>query len=90
MIATKNGVRNNVQGTRLLSGDLAESWREPGAEYATVAMRFELLDTMVDRTTGRVVSGNPDIATEATEVWTFKRAPDSGPDGWQLSAIQQT
>ncbi len=85
----KNGVRNAISGTRLLSGDLAEAWREHDAEYATVAMRFELFDTMVDRSSGQVMSGHPDIAQEATEVWTFKRQPGSGAEGWQLSAIQQ-
>ncbi len=85
----KNGVRNAISGTRLLSGDLAEAWREHDAEYATVAMRFELFDTMVDRNSGQVISGHPDIAQEATEVWTFKRQPGSGAEGWQLSAIQQ-
>ncbi|MGE0626307.1 MAG: Tim44 domain-containing protein [Hyphomicrobiaceae bacterium] len=86
----KNGVRNEISGTRLLQGDLAEAWREADAEYATVAMRFELFDTMVDRTTGRLISGNPNVATEATEIWTFKRPVGGSSDDWLLSAIQQT
>jgi predicted lipid-binding transport protein (Tim44 family) len=81
------GLRNNVADPKLLQGDLAEAWREGSAEYATVAMRFSILDTMVDRNTGRVVSGNPQLAQEATELWTFRR--DNG-GKWLLSAIQQT
>ena len=86
----RKGVRNEVSGARLLQGDLSESWRESNGEYATVAMRFELIDTMVDRTSGRIVSGNAQVPQEATELWTFQRRQGSGPAGWRLSAIQQT
>lgn len=82
----QRGVRNHVGDVRLLQGDLAESWREGNTEYATVAMRFSLIDYTVDRTTGRVVEGDPNRPTEATEVWTFTR-PRGG--RWLLSAIQQ-
>lgn len=80
------GLHNRVSDAQLLQGDLAESWREPGAEYATVAMRFALVDVTVERATGRVVEGDPNTRTEATELWTFRRAPGGR---WQLSAIQQ-
>jgi predicted lipid-binding transport protein (Tim44 family) len=80
------GVRNHLGDVRLLQGDLAESWREGGADYATVAMRFSLKDWTTDRATGQVVEGDPDRPAEATEVWTFTR-PRGG--RWVLSAIQQ-
>jgi predicted lipid-binding transport protein (Tim44 family) len=80
------GVVNKVSDVRLLQGDLAEGWREGAQEYATVAMRFSLTDTTVDRASGRVVEGNASQPTEATELWTFVR-PRGGQ--WQLSAIQQ-
>ena len=35
---------NKVSGVKLLQGDLAEAWRENNDEYATVAMRFSLID----------------------------------------------
>jgi predicted lipid-binding transport protein (Tim44 family) len=79
-------VINKVTGTKLLQGDLAEAWREGDSEYATVAMRFSLIDTTVDRGTGRVVSGSEQPA-EVTEVWTFLRQRGGN---WELSAIQQT
>jgi predicted lipid-binding transport protein (Tim44 family) len=85
----KNGVRNEVSGAKLLQGDLSEAWTEPGSEYATVAMRFSLIDVMVDRASGRPVSGDRDRPQEATEVWTFRRNPGAGARGWELSAIQQ-
>jgi len=77
------GVVNRVSDVKLLQGDLAEAWREGNSEYATVAMRFSLNDTMVDRASGRVVEGGPQ---EVTETWTFRR---TGGGPWILSAIQQ-
>ena len=38
-------VVNKVAATRLLQGDLAEAWREGDADYASVAMRYSLIDT---------------------------------------------
>lgn len=86
---SERGVRNEVSGVRLLSGDLSEAWRERDTEFATVAMRFELVDTTIDRRTGKVVEGNANVPTEATEIWTFTRHAGSGVMGWRLSAIQQ-
>jgi predicted lipid-binding transport protein (Tim44 family) len=80
------GVVNELSDVKLLQGDLSESWREGDNDYASVAMRYSLLDRYRDRATGRVSDGN-DQPQEATEVWTFKRA--RGGD-WLLSAIQQT
>jgi len=79
------GVRNSVTDVRLLSGDLAEAWAEGDREYATVAMKFSMVDVTRD-TSGRVVDGNPAQQTSATEVWTFLRARGGH---WILSAIQQ-
>ncbi len=79
-------VVNKVSGTRLLQGDLAEAWREGDTDYASVAMRYSLIDTTLDRTTGRMVEGSQQ-PEEVTEVWTFLR-PRGG--NWILSAIQQT
>jgi len=79
-------VVNKVAGTRLLQGDLAEAWREGETDYASVAMRYSLVDTTLDRASGRVVKGNGQ-PEEVTEVWTFLR-PRAG--NWELSAIQQT
>jgi predicted lipid-binding transport protein (Tim44 family) len=82
---SSRGLVNRVTDVKLLQGDLAEAWREGDAEYATVAMRFALNDSMVERASGRTVEGgNP---SEATELWAFRRA--LGGD-WLLSAIQQT
>ena len=79
------GLVNRVTDVKLLQGDLAEAWREGGNDYATVAMKFALNDSMVERASGRVVEGGE--RSEITELWTFMRA--SGGD-WLLSAIQQT
>ena len=77
---------NKVSDVKLLQGDLAEAWREGDTDYASVAMRFSLVDKTLERTTGRLVAGS-EQPSEATEVWTFARRP--GGD-WELSAIQQT
>jgi predicted lipid-binding transport protein (Tim44 family) len=79
------GVVNRISDVKLLQGDLAEAWREGDSEYATVAMRFSLVDRMVDRASGRVVSGD-ESPQEVTELWTFRRARGGN---WLLSAIQQ-
>ncbi len=81
------GWRNETRDVRLEQGDLAEVWREGAREYATVAMRFSLVDVTREAATGRVTEGDPERRQMATEVWTFVRVP-GGP--WQLSAIQQT
>lgn len=85
----KKGVRNEVSGAKLLQGDLAEAWHEAGSDYATVAMRYSLVDAVVDRATGTVISGDPAAPKEVTEVWTFRRDDRAREQGWQLSAIQQ-
>jgi len=76
---------NKVTDVKLLQGDLAEAWRESETDFASVAMRFSLVDKTLERGTGRVVAGS-DTPIEATEVWTFARR--RGAD-WELSAIQQ-
>ncbi len=79
------GVRNTVTDVRLDKGDLSEAWSEGGREYATVAMRFSMVDVTRDAS-GRVVDGDPAQRTAATELWTFVRASGGR---WLLSAIQQ-
>ncbi len=83
------GLVNKVSDVRLLQGDLAESWREPDADYATVAMRFALNDVMVEKATGRAAPGASTIPAEVTELWTFRRAPGADSSAWTLSAMQQ-
>jgi predicted lipid-binding transport protein (Tim44 family) len=78
------GVINRVTDVKLLQGDLSEAWRENGHDYATVAMRFALTDTTVERASGRTVEGGS--MGEVTELWTFMRTRGGG---WLLSAIQQ-
>ncbi len=79
------GWRNETRDVKLDQGDLAEAWEEGARRYATVAMRFSLIDVTRDAE-GRVVEGDAERRQEAKELWTFVRVP-SGP--WTLSAIQQ-
>lgn len=83
---TSRGVRNTVTDVRLVQGDLAQAWAEAGREYATVAMRFQMIDATYDQA-GHVVDGSATEHVTATEVWTFVRVLGGR---WILSAIQQT
>ena len=85
----RQGVVNKITDVRLLQGDLSEAWREGSVDYASVAMRFSLIDTTVQRSSGQVVAGNPNVPQQVTEVWTFTRPSGSGAGSWLLSAIQQ-
>ena len=79
------GLINRVTDVKLLQGDLAEAWHEGNTGYSTVAMKFALKDSMVERASGRTVEGGE--RSEVTELWTFMRARGGN---WLLSAIQQT
>lgn len=81
----QNGVRNDVADVHLVQADIAEAWREDNQDYATAAFRYESVDVMRDRKTGKVVEGDEKL-TETTELWTFTR-PRGG--DWKLSAIQE-
>jgi predicted lipid-binding transport protein (Tim44 family) len=85
----RKGEGNRVSGVKLEQGDLSEAWREGGSDYATVAMRFSMVDTMIDRASGKPLPGQPDGPTEATEVWTFERPAGGSQRDWKVSAIQQ-
>ena len=79
------GWRNETRDVRLEAGDLAEAWSEGGTDYATVAMRFSLVDVTRDAA-GQVAEGDPSARQTTTEIWTFARRPG---ESWILSAIQQ-
>lgn len=82
----ERGWKNETRDVKLEQGDLAESWSEGPRDFATVAMRFSLVDVTRDVRTGAVTEGDPEVRTMATELWTFVRV-QGGP--WTLSAIQQ-
>jgi predicted lipid-binding transport protein (Tim44 family) len=86
----KRGVINKVSDVRLEQGDLAEAWREGDAEYATVAMRYSLIDATYERAGNRLVEGDAQRPQEVTELWTFRRNQGAGTSGWLISGIQQS
>lgn len=81
------GARNVVSDVRFLQGDLAEAWSENGMNYATVAMRYSLID-LTTNAMGQVIDGSSTETVTITELWTFIRPARGG--RWLLSAIQQT
>lgn len=83
--ATK-GQRNDVLATELLDAEIAEAWSEGGSDYATVAMRYQSIDVLRDRTTGAIIEGDPKQPSQTTELWTFVRDAHTV---WRLSAIQE-
>lgn len=82
----RRGVRNAVSDVRLERGDLSEAWTEGGRDFATVAMRYSMIDVTTDGQ-GRVVDGSPSERVSVAEIWTFVRVARGS---WILSAIQQT
>jgi predicted lipid-binding transport protein (Tim44 family) len=82
--SASRGLTNRISDVKLLQGDLSEAWHEGDVDYATVAMRYGLVDQMLDRS-GRVVEGD-ERPSEITELWTFLRSRGGH---WLLSAIQQ-
>lgn len=83
---TSRGARNIVSQVQFLRGDLSESWRENDMTYATVALRYSLIDVTTD-SMGNVIDGSRTEPQTVTELWTFARAEGRG--NWILSAIQQ-
>ncbi|MFS3136739.1 Tim44 domain-containing protein [Gluconacetobacter sacchari] len=81
------GARNVVSDVRFEHGDLSEAWSENGLDYATVAIRYSMVDITTDMT-GRVIDGSSTERVTITELWTFMRPTRGG--AWLLSAIQQT
>ena len=82
---SSRGVVNHLSDVKLLQGDVAEAWREGDDDYATVAMRYSMVDRTLDRASGRMVEGATS-PQEATELWTFRRTRGGH---WVLSAVQQ-
>ncbi|HEY5794292.1 MAG TPA: TIM44-like domain-containing protein [Bosea sp. (in: a-proteobacteria)] len=82
----RKGLVDRVSDVKLLQGDLSEAWREDNLDYATVAMRFSLINALYERSSGKIVDGNATVPQEVTEHWTFVR-PRGG--AWKLSGIQQ-
>jgi len=88
--AKRDGIRYETSDVKLLQGDLSESWQEEGTDYATVAMRFSMIDVTLRRDSGEIVSGSRTVPNEVTEVWTFRRDHRDMAEGWKLSAVQLT
>ncbi|MGI4942119.1 MAG: Tim44 domain-containing protein, partial [Janthinobacterium lividum] len=80
------GLRNSVTDVRLDRGDLSEAWAEGSRQYATVAMRFSMLDATSD-VRGHLVDGSTTERVAVAELWTFLRSTGGR---WILSAVQQT
>lgn len=81
------GVVDRVSDVKLLQGDLSQAWKEGDTDYATVAMRFSLINAVYDRKSGKIVDGSATQAQEVREYWTFLRERGGA---WKLSGIQQT
>lgn len=86
----EKGVRNELSDVKLLQGDLSEAWSEGDQDFATLAMRYSIIDALVDRKSGKLVSGSKTAPQEVTELWTFVRPRRASVNAWKLSAIQQS
>jgi predicted lipid-binding transport protein (Tim44 family) len=83
---SRQGLRNRVTDVSVDGMELSEAWSEGDTDFATVAMRFSMLDVTEDQA-GRVVDGSPTLRALVTEIWTFTRRRSGH---WILAAIQQT
>jgi predicted lipid-binding transport protein (Tim44 family) len=85
------GVINHVDDVELIKGEVREAWDEGNLQYATALLHWRARDYTVSAESkpGQgelVVGGDPQHASEASEMWTFARSPGGH---WLLSAIQQ-
>jgi predicted lipid-binding transport protein (Tim44 family) len=83
---SRQGLRNRVANVSVDGMELSEAWSEGDSDFATVAMRFSMMDVTEDAG-GRVVDGSPTVRALVTEIWTFTRRRAGH---WVLAAIQQT
>lgn len=83
---SRQGWRNRVSDVQVEAMELSEAWSEGDTDFATVAMRFSMIDVTED-SAGRVVDGDPNVRALVSEIWTFTRRRGSH---WILAAIQQT
>lgn len=85
------GVINHVDDVELIKGEVREAWDEGHLQYATAFLHWRARDYTVSAA-GKpgegeiIVGGDPQHASEASEMWTFARSPGGQ---WLLSAIQQ-
>lgn len=85
----RRGVVNKVTDVRFEKGDLSEAWQEGADDYATVAMRFSLIDATYERASNRLVEGDAQNRQTVTELWSFRRPSGTDASAWRISAIQQ-
>ena len=83
---SRQGLRNRVANVTVDGMEVSEAWSEGGTDFATVALRFSMLDVTEDAA-GRVFDGSPTVRALVTEIWTFTRRRGGH---WTLAAIQQT
>jgi predicted lipid-binding transport protein (Tim44 family) len=78
---------NRLENIAVRSVEITEAWQEQGQDYITVLFYANLLDYVIDETSGQAVSGSKTDPVKFEEYWTFTRSVGSNP--WQLSAINQ-
>jgi predicted lipid-binding transport protein (Tim44 family) len=78
---------NRLENIAVRSVEITEAWQEQGQDYITVLFYANLLDYVVDESSGQVVSGSKTDPVKFQEYWTFTR--NVGNNQWQLSAINQ-
>lgn len=81
------GQINRLDNIAVRSVDITEVWQEGGADFITVRIHANLLDTTVDEKTNQVVAGSRTEPVKFNEYWTFTRPVGDNP--WRLAAINQ-
>lgn len=87
------GQLNRVENIAVRATELVEAWAERGDEFATLRIRANVTDYVLDARTGELLSGSKTEPVKFEEHWTFVRAiGESGTseasNPWKLSAIE--
>lgn len=78
---------NRLENISVRRVDITDRWNEGGAEHARVRFSANLLDYVVDETSGQVIEGSANEPVKFEEDWTFARTTGYAP--WQLVGISQ-
>jgi predicted lipid-binding transport protein (Tim44 family) len=78
------GRRNQISAVRLHDSTLSDAWAEGNRDFATVQLRYSMLDVTLD-SVGRVLDGSATEHVTVTEIWTFLREKRAR---WVVANIQ--
>ncbi len=82
----EKGLINRLENIAVRNVEIVDVGMENQEVYITVQFTANLLDYMIEESSGKVVSGDPTQPVKFEEFWTFARPSDS--TMWKLEGIQ--